>query len=48
MLLTLPYDDLLARLRARTNLRVVRDTTTPSGYRVETGPFPGWAALLEP
>jgi hypothetical protein len=44
---TLPYDDLLARLRSFTNLRVVRDEASGTGYRVEVGPFPGWAVLPE-
>jgi hypothetical protein len=44
---TLPYDDLLTRLRSFTNLRVVRDEAAETGYRVEAGPFPGWAVLPE-
>jgi WD40 repeat protein len=44
---TLPYDELLARLRSFTNLRVVRDEGSETGYRVEAGPFPGWAVLPE-
>jgi WD40 repeat protein len=32
---TLPYAELLARLRSFTNLRVVRDEGTETGYRVE-------------
>ncbi len=39
---TLPYDELLTRLRSSTNLRVVRDPDAATGYRVEAGPFPGW------
>jgi WD40 repeat protein len=39
---TLPYDQLMAKLRALTNLRVVDDPGSPNGYRVEVGPFPGW------
>jgi WD40 repeat protein len=39
---TLPYDELLERLRALANIRVVRDPDTPAGYRVTNGPFPGW------
>jgi hypothetical protein len=38
----LPRDELLARLRALTNLRVVKDGESETGYRVEPGPFPGW------
>jgi WD40 repeat protein len=39
---TLPYEDLMTRLRAMTNLRVVPDTTSPQGYRLQREPFPGW------
>jgi WD40 repeat protein len=38
----LPYDQLMAKLRALTNLRVVDDPASPSGYKLEVGPFPGW------
>jgi serine/threonine protein kinase/WD40 repeat protein len=38
----LPYEELLAKLRALTNLRVVADGTAATGYRLEIGPFPGW------
>jgi WD40 repeat protein len=44
---TLPYEELLARLRRLTNLRVVPDAVAPSGYRVDLGPFPGWSTLPE-
>jgi WD40 repeat protein len=44
---TLPYDELLARLRSFTNLRVVSDEASETGYRVEAGPFPGWAVQPE-
>ena len=40
---TLPYEELLAKLRTLTNLRAVEDDSAPSGYRFEVGPFPGWA-----
>jgi WD40 repeat protein len=42
---TLPYEELLDRLRALTNLRAVRDDDAPGGYRLETGPFPGWGTV---
>ena len=42
---TLPYDELLERLRALTNLRVVEDPGSATGYRVDIGPFPGWATV---
>jgi WD40 repeat protein len=40
---TLPYDALLAKLRSLTNLRVVPDPASATGYKLEPGPFPGWA-----
>ena len=42
---TLPYEELLAKLRSFTNLRVVPDDGVATGYRVEPGPFPGWETL---
>lgn len=42
---TLPHDEFLDYLRAQTNLRVVRDETADTGYRVEAGPFPGWETV---
>ncbi|MCG6928597.1 MAG: hypothetical protein LJF30_25235, partial [Acidobacteria bacterium] len=39
---TLPHDALMAKLDALTNLRVVRDPTSPTGWGEEVGPFPGW------
>jgi WD40 repeat protein len=44
---TLSYEELLAKLRALTNLRVVADAESATGYKVEPGPFPGWAKLPE-
>ena len=44
---TLPYDALLAKLRSLTNLRVVPDTASATGYKLEPGPFPGWAKAPE-
>ncbi len=38
----LPYEQLMAKLRALTNLEVVADATATTGYRVEAGRFPGW------
>jgi WD40 repeat protein len=37
--------DFLAALRARTNVRAVRDPTDPTGWKLEIGPFPGWKQL---
>ncbi len=39
---TLPHAELMARLRALTNLAVVEDKVAPTGYKLEIGPFPGW------
>ena len=38
---------LLARLRQLINRRVVQDPEDPEGYRIEVGPFPGWATVPE-
>jgi WD40 repeat protein len=37
-----PLKELLAMLRAQTNLRVVMDSSSPAGYRVTAIPFNGW------
>jgi len=39
---TLPYSELLARLRNLTNVRVIPDDTAETGYRLEPGRFSGW------
>jgi WD40 repeat protein len=39
---TLPHAGLVAKLKSLTNLRAVRDAKTAGGWRIETGPFPGW------
>jgi WD40 repeat protein len=39
---TLPREELLETLRSLTNLRAVRDPSSPNGWKVEVGPFPGW------
>ena len=44
---TLPLDELLTKLRALINLRVVPDPGSATGYKVEPGPFPGWAKVPE-
>ncbi len=38
----LPYPELLARRHDLTNLRVVPDTASSTGWKLEVGPFPGW------
>jgi len=42
---TLLHDELLAKLRALTNLRAVRDPGSDTGWKIEIGPFPGWAEV---
>jgi WD40 repeat protein len=42
---TLPYDEILERIRALTNLRLVADDASDTGYRIEVGPFPGWKSV---
>lgn len=44
---TLPHEELLAKLRSHTNLRAVPDPASPAGYKLEPGPFPGWAKAPE-
>jgi WD40 repeat protein len=39
---TLPRGELVAKLKTLTNVRVVRDSTSSTGWKVEVGPFPGW------
>jgi hypothetical protein len=39
---TLPRDELLAKLKSLTNIRVVRDPESSEGWKTEIGPFPGW------
>ena len=41
----LPYQQMLDRIRQLTNLRVVEDATSTTGYRLEAGPFPGWETV---
>jgi WD40 repeat protein len=39
---TLPYEEFLDRLRALTNLRIVKDEQSGMGYRIDFSAFPGW------
>jgi hypothetical protein len=39
------HDELLATLHSWTNLRAVKDPQSPTGWRLEPGPFPGWEHL---
>ncbi len=44
---TLPHEELMAKLDALTNLRVVRDPTSSTGWTLDVGPFPGWKEVPE-
>ena len=44
---TLPHNELLAKLESLTNIRVVRDDESPTGWKQVIGPFPGWATVPE-
>jgi WD40 repeat protein len=41
------HEELLATLRSWTNVRVVPDPESPTGWKLDIGPFPGWAKLPE-
>jgi WD40 repeat protein len=41
----LPYDELVEKLDEFTNLRIVRNEESSSGWEVEVGPFPGWETV---
>jgi len=42
---TLPHDELIAKLKTLTNLRVIRDEESATGWKLEVGPFPGWETV---
>jgi WD40 repeat protein len=42
-----PYAEFVAMLRTWTNMRAVPDTESTTGWKIEAGPFPGWAKLPE-
>ncbi len=42
---TLPREELIAKLKTLTNLRVVRDPESSTGWKLEVGPFPGWETV---
>ncbi len=44
---TLPHEELLGKLKSLTNLRAVRDATSSTGWKIDLGPFPGWARIPE-
>jgi WD40 repeat protein len=43
----LPLDELLAKLDTHTNVRMVRDEESRTGWTQEIGPFQGWAEMPE-
>jgi hypothetical protein len=42
---TLPHDQLIAKLKTLTNLRVVRDEDSATGWTLTLDPFPGWETV---
>ncbi|MGE5345770.1 MAG: hypothetical protein ACM3JH_07435, partial [Acidithiobacillales bacterium] len=44
---TLPHAELVAKLKSLTNFRAVRDAKSPTGWKIEVGPFPGWKNVPE-
>jgi WD40 repeat protein len=42
---TLPREELIAKLKTLTNLRVARDEESPSGWKLTHDPFPGWETV---
>lgn len=44
---TLPRAELIAKLHSLTNIRVELDSSSPGGWRLEVGPFPGWKTVPE-
>jgi hypothetical protein len=43
----LSHDELMAKLKSLTNLRVVEDPKSSSGWKIDYGPFPGWKKMPE-
>ena len=42
---TLPREELIAKLKTLTNLRVVRDDESSTGWKLTHDPFPGWETV---
>ena len=42
---TLPHDELIAKLKSLTNLRVVRDQDSATGWTLTHEPSPGWETV---
>ena len=43
----MPNDQLIAKLKTFTSLHVVRADASPTGWKTEIGPFPGWETVPE-
>jgi len=43
----LPHEELVAKLKSLTNVRVVRDEETGTGWKLTHDPFPGWETVPE-
>jgi WD40 repeat protein len=39
---TLPHEELIAKLHSLTNVRVVDDAESSTGWKIDIDPFPGW------
>jgi WD40 repeat protein len=44
---SLPHDELIAKLRTLTNIRVVRDQDALTGWKLDIDTFPGWRSVPE-
>ena len=44
---TLPHDELIAKLHSLTNLRIIEDPETSTGWKLDYAPFPGWEEVPE-
>jgi len=42
---TLPREELIAKLKTLTNVRVVRDEESATGWTLTHDPFPGWETV---
>mgnify|MGYP001827480420 FL=1 len=42
---TLPREELISKLKTLTNLRVVRDPDSATGWKLTHDPFPGWETV---
>ena len=44
---TLPHDELIGKLHSLTNVRIVEDPDSSTGWKLDYAPFPGWAEVPE-